>query len=345
MEKRKTVGELALRVKVAMIGCGAVAERYHLPALTRIPEIQIVALADTNTARAEKLKGLYSLTGAKVSSDYHDLLEDQEIGAVMILAPPQYHEKIAVDAAETGKHIFLEKPIALTLEGAKRVSNAVEQSGVKLMVGCNLRYQKQFSTAHELAKKGFAGDLRTLICSYLTDIRRWRPVSGFLQRRQEGGGAWMDTGYHVADLMNWFLGSPKSILCKITLNSAGLDNAASGIVEYKQGSCALFSVSWLSAADITLRAEGDHGLVFADAFLNDVWVRKKGAVSLRVERWTTIAARSIFSSHHAELSDFVNCIRRNRRPTVGASEGVSALSLVLAGYQSAASSRMTEIST
>src|SRR5881392_670419 len=105
--------ERATKIRLGIIGCGGVTERHHLPALCRVRDIEVIALADIDSLRAERLGRRFNI-GLHYPS-YSDLLETTRIDAVAVCVPPQLHAEVALAALDHGKHVFIEKPLALSL--------------------------------------------------------------------------------------------------------------------------------------------------------------------------------------------------------------------------------------
>src|SRR5436190_20847725 len=125
---------MARIVRLGIIGCGAVTERLHLPALKRAREIRIVALADQDGSRLKRLAAQNQI--ARRYPSYRELIEDRDVDAVAICLPPQLHAEVALAALERGKHLFIEKPPALNLDDCARLIEASKRDpSRKVMVG------------------------------------------------------------------------------------------------------------------------------------------------------------------------------------------------------------------
>ena len=107
------------KVRIGIIGCGGIARGKHLPALSKLPNVEMVAFCDIIRERAETEAKKYGVPGAKVYEDYKELLEDKTIDVVHVLTPNRSHSFITVDALEAGKHVMCEKPMAINVEEAR----------------------------------------------------------------------------------------------------------------------------------------------------------------------------------------------------------------------------------
>src|SRR5690349_4476182 len=127
-------------VAIGVIGCGQIAQAVHLPVLSRLPGVRVTALADTDATRLSQAAA--RVPRAACFSDYARLLATPEVDAVVICAPPALHAEVAVAALKANKHVYLEKPLATTLEDADRVCEVWRQSGRVGMIGFNYRFNR-----------------------------------------------------------------------------------------------------------------------------------------------------------------------------------------------------------
>src|SRR6476659_6835603 len=123
-------------VKYGIIGCGAIAQRRHIPECVANPGSKLVALADPIQERVEELATKY---GAKGYTDYKEMLKTADIDAVVVAGPNSLHAQQSIDALSAGKHVLCEKPMATTREEAKAMIDAAKKAGKFLMIGLNQR--------------------------------------------------------------------------------------------------------------------------------------------------------------------------------------------------------------
>ena len=128
------------KVRIGIIGCGGIANGKHMPSLKKLADVEMVAFCDIIVERAEKAAKEYGVEGAKVYTDYHDLIARDDIDVVHVLTPNREHSQITVDALNAGKHVMCEKPMAINSAEAKRMLDAAKATGKKLTIG----YQSRF---------------------------------------------------------------------------------------------------------------------------------------------------------------------------------------------------------
>ncbi|MEM1549079.1 MAG: Gfo/Idh/MocA family oxidoreductase, partial [Candidatus Methanomethylicia archaeon] len=112
-------------MKVGVIGCGSVLKRFHLPAVRKIPEIEVKALADINEKRIKEIINKFNLINVEEYTDYRHLLKNADIDAVWILTPPKFHAKMIVEALNHGKHVLCEKPIATCIDEIEMINEVL----------------------------------------------------------------------------------------------------------------------------------------------------------------------------------------------------------------------------
>ncbi len=195
-------------VKIGIIGCGGIANGKHMPALLKVENAQMVAFCDIVPERAEKAAKEYGAEGAKVYSDYKELLEDKDIDVVHVCTPNLSHKDISIDALESGKHVMCEKPMAKTAADAREMLEVAKRTGNKLTIG----YQNRFRTDSLYLKSACErGDLGEIYFAKAHAIRRRAvPTWGvFLNEEEQGGGPLIDIGTHALDLTLWEMNNYK----------------------------------------------------------------------------------------------------------------------------------------
>lgn len=317
------------KINIAIIGCGAVAEIFHIPTLQRMPEVNISALVDVNEGRANQLKNGYNLD-SETSSDYHKILL-KDIDAVFVLTPPKFHSQIAIDAAEAGKHIFCEKPMEVNLENAKKMVDAAYKAKVKFMVGLNFRFIPQFRKIHELVENGFFGNLIGASSTFFTNAYMWPSKTKF-QYTKEGGGTLFEMGCHHVDLLRWYLGDVKSVFADIrTVNkNVTIDDTATVYINFENGSVGHLATGWGDLSVNEMKIYGDRGFASVSGNKNEVLFTAKGFVAQSPIR---IGVNKNISAYHDEFKHFFECIRKDKDPITNGHEGYKTLETTLAAYE------------
>jgi predicted dehydrogenase len=187
------------KIRVAVIGAGGYARAYHLPNLKRISNYSIRAIVSQTGSKARKVAEEY---GAEYcATDYRKVLEDPDVDMVLIATRHNLHAPMVIDAAKAGKHIFVEKPIAMTVEECKKVQDAVAESRVCLAVGFNRRFSPLAQRAKRIAEKR----RNPLMITYRVNSAGMKKEH-WINDPIEGGGAIIGEGCHFFDFCNWMVG-------------------------------------------------------------------------------------------------------------------------------------------
>ena len=192
-----------MKMKWGVIGCGGIADRRTLPGMMLSDIVEVVAVMDANKAAAENCKEKY---GAKYAFEkYEDVLALDEVQAVYIASPVFFHKEQAIAAAKAKKHILLEKPVALTVEDAEEIKKACVENNVKISIGFLMRFHGYHQKIKEIIAEGKIGE----IVSMRGQFTCWYPdIDGAWRQKKalSGGGALVDMGIHVIDLMHYLTG-------------------------------------------------------------------------------------------------------------------------------------------
>lgn len=215
------------KVRIGLIGCGGIANGKHMPSLSKLNNVQLVAFCDIVVERAEKAAKEYGAPGAKVYTDYHKLLADASIDVVHVLTPNDSHAEITIAALEAGKHVMCEKPMAKRAEDARRMLETAKRTGKKLTIGYQTRHRQD---SQYLKRAVLRGDLGEIYYAKAHAIRRRAvPTWGvFLDEEKQGGGPLIDIGTHALDLTLWLMNNyrPRMVVGSTYHKLSQRENAA-----------------------------------------------------------------------------------------------------------------------
>lgn len=200
------------KLKVGIIGCGNIANGKHLPVLSQMDDVELVAFCDVIEERAVNTAKKFGTPDAKVYTDYKELLKDESINNVRVLTPNVMHCQITVDALMAGKHVMCEKPMAATYEDAKKMLEAKNKSGKLLTIGYQHKFDPDVVYSKQEAVKGNLGDMYYAKANVMR--RRGVPTHGvFTKMCEQGGGAMIDVGTHVLDIVLYVMDNYKPKFC------------------------------------------------------------------------------------------------------------------------------------
>jgi len=194
------------KVKIAVIGCGAIANTAHIPSYTANPDCEILYFCDTIPERAEAAVKEYGC--GKAVADYHEIINDKEVDAVSVCTPNNMHAIISIAFLRAGKHVLCEKPAARTYADVLEMQKVCHETGKILCIGVVNRYRQAVLKIKKLIDSGELGEVYQTYASF----RSHRSIPGlggaFTTREIAGGGVMIDWGVHFLDLMMYCTGDP-----------------------------------------------------------------------------------------------------------------------------------------
>jgi predicted dehydrogenase/uncharacterized protein (DUF362 family) len=234
-------------INVGVIGCGAVLESCHLPAVHSLSRVRIKALADVNEKRMERIIEKFNLRDAETYNDYRLLLKNADIDAVWILTPPGLHAQMIVDALDSGKNIFCEKPIATCTSDIELIKAALERNSGRrsliLLPAHNFIFTPCFEKAMEYIHGGLIGNLVEVYGRAVSNLLFYKAVTDFRLRAK--GGVIEDQLPHVIYLSQDLCGSIKRIISiGPHLKGRPLTEDVDVEVEFDTGVKGVLSAAW-----------------------------------------------------------------------------------------------------
>lgn len=245
------------RVRVGFVGVGGIAKGLHLPGLAKVDGVEMVALCDASRERAEAACEEF---GGRPYVDHHEMLEKEALDALYVCVPPDAHTDAELIAAEKGIHLFVEKPIVLTMEKGLQIWEAIERAGIISSVGYQLRYMGIAAARDFLKGKPVA----------LVSGVRWGGIAGgpdhWWRVMERSGGQLHEMATHQIDFIRYLVGDISRVWARYSLNvlndveNLTVPDAQAVVMEFKNGATGVFSTScaltkgggW-STMDVVLR--------------------------------------------------------------------------------------------
>ena len=207
------------RLRVGVIGGGAIAQVAHLPVLKKIKNVEVQAICDTDLPKARALADRFGVNDA--FDDIEELLRYESLDAVVICSPNHLHESHILAALSADLHVLVEKPLAMSATSAQKILRGVEKRNRVVMVGMNHRYRPDVQIVRSFVQSGELGTIESVRGSWHV-FRPGRTQLGWRQRRdQAGGGAMLDLGLSILDLGLWLGGSPTPTRVSASLDPVG----------------------------------------------------------------------------------------------------------------------------
>ncbi len=222
------------KLRVGIIGLGGIA-RAHCDAIASLDDVEVVAVADLFAEKRRAYMQKYDI--AKGYASHTELLADDAIDAVAVVLGHHLHHRLTVDACNAGKHVLVEKPMALSLEQCDEMIEAAANNNVKLMVGQTQHFYGTSLKAKEILDSGELGPLITAIC-YMSKNWNFAGRPPQYRSRFHGGGMWLTNGVHVVDRLTWVMASQAvSVSASIGTRAhyQASDDSATAFIRYKNG--------------------------------------------------------------------------------------------------------------
>jgi predicted dehydrogenase len=319
------------KVRLGVIGCGAVASIHHLPAIALSDRAEAAVLVDADSGRAKALAGRFGVP--ETATDYREVLD--RIEAAVIALPNHLHASVAVDLLRRGVHVLVEKPMALNGREADEMIAAAETSGAVLAVGLDFRFFDSSTFVRNLLRDGLLGRIRRFELRQGV-IPRWPLSTDFLLRKETaGGGVLADFGVHVLDLLLWWMGDWKEVEYWDDAQG-GLESDCRLRLTLRSGVTGTVEISRTRNLRNTCVFEGERATLEVGIWDPDPEIRLSIAdreVSLAGRAWREGGAGLAFTDAFVrQLDDFAGAIREGREPFVPGREGRRSLDLIESCY-------------
>jgi myo-inositol 2-dehydrogenase/D-chiro-inositol 1-dehydrogenase len=337
------------QVRVGIIG-SAFSSNLHAEALKEVCEARITAACSKDKQHVEEFGRKWGI--AWTTTDYRLLIERKDVDVVAVGIPNDLHREVVVAAAEAGKHIILEKPIARTLADANDMVAVCKKQNVKLMYAETICFSPKYGRAKQLADEKAIGRL------YM--VKQAEKHSGphsdwFYDINRSGGGAIMDMGCHGIEWARWMYGKPKvkSVVAHCqrvfhTQRTQGEDNSVM-ILEFESGQIAVIENSWAKPGGMDDRVElyGSEGVIHCDLLRgSSMETYSAKGYGYAVEKagetkgWTfTVFEESYIYGFPHEMRHFIRCVLNDETPMETGEDGRATLEIIYAAYESAGSGR------
>lgn len=334
----------------AIVGCGFIAKK-HTTAIENIAGANLVAVCDKVNAAMEFYATTYQ---AATYNELSEMLSNEKIDIVCICTPSGFHANLAVEVAEAGKHIIVEKPIAMTLEDSEKMLAASKEYGVKLAVVHPNRYRPVVRELKQLLDSGKLGTISHANC-----IVNWNRGQEYYDQapwrgtKQFDGGVLMNQAIHNLDLLLWFMGTPTEVFSMeaTRLRKIEAEDVSVGVVRFESGALASIQASTtvypknfeesitLFGEHGTVKIGGSNALYFENLEVAGMEAQEIIELKEKVKNdpWGT-------PGHQWILEDMIHAIQENREPAVTGEDGEMALKMVLKMYESAEKNQLIRFS-
>lgn len=344
----------AEKLGFGIIGCGMIAE-WHAGAIAAIPGVRLIGATDV----MEKSRTDFAAKYGVLSFDsVEKMLANPAIDILSICTPSGLHASQAILAAAAGKHVIVEKPMALNLEEADQVIAACAKKGVQLAVISQLRFspaihQVKQALENKILGRLVLGDLymKFYRSQEYYDKGNWRGTW-----EMDGGGALMNQGIHGVDLLRYLMGPVKTIFanCRTLARNIAVEDTATALLEYQNGALGVIEATTSVYPGVARRIEihGDRGTIALEEDRIVKWVIEGQdppeqifsgqAAGAKNDSANNPAAFGI-AGHIKQLADMAEAVRNRREPLVNGGEGRKALEIIMGVYRSSQNHQIIEL--
>jgi predicted dehydrogenase len=339
-------------MKVAIIGLGFMGGM-HAQIYTALPDVDLVAVADLNVTGTQTKVAEMGL-GAEVYPDLETLLACVDVDVIDLCVPTDKHAELAIITAKAGKHLFIEKPLSLTLANCEAIQAAIDEAGVFAQVGQCIRFWPEYVALKDFIVSGKGGKLKSLAFQRRASRPTYSQEDWLNDEARSGGGA-SDLHVHDTDFVLHLLGLPQSVYSQATRGRSGYDHIftnyqydqvavhAEGGWDYPEhyGFCMAFeaifenaSVAYNSAAGLPLT------LTLEDQESVEMTVVQPGPK----ESTTGEGNISSLGGYFNELEYFTNCIKAGKAPEIATvAQATDSIRVLLAELESAKTGALTTL--
>ncbi len=319
---------------LAIVGCGAIAEDYYLPAMKRYPSLLAdTILVDSNKSQLEKLAQSYRVK--RSCTDYHQILD--EVDGVILALPTALHEPIGLDFLSAGVPVLCEKPLAENADKAKRMIETAKQRNVPLAVNYLGRVTPHFAQTKKYLEQKTFGKLLSL--KYLVgEAFNWPTVSGFYFLSDKSSrGILRDRGAHAVDHICWWLGGKPTLISSKNDAFGGSEAVADVEFEY-EGRTGRLRLNWFVDIPSRFTLECEHATIEGDIYDYHHLVIVRDGRASEIQLKTSIQTKTDIADRI--IANFVNVILHGTRPLISGADVLDSLEFVDECYRAASRFRM-----
>ena len=326
------------KLRVGLVGAGSIAQVAHLPILAKHPDIDLVAVCDTDDGKMKSLTAKFDIP--KWYYVYDKMLKNENLDALVISTPSVFHYPMAYMALKKGVHVFVEKPVALKLNDAEKLEAQAKKGKLSVMVGMQNRFRSDVKILKEFIQKGELGEIFYIKTGWLKRWNKKDMASWHSEKKSSGGGVLMDMGIPLLDLVYFIMDFPK--IKKIRLYDYYLnpdidvEDAALAIIEMKSGMTITVEISWrmfLKKDTVYTHVFGKKGA----AKLNPLRVNKTLYGNLVNVSPLDIDQNTDFfkTAYKEQINNFVKTVRGEEPNHSSIADAIKIMRIIEALYESA----------
>lgn len=324
---------MAKNLGIGIVGLGNQG-KLHLGNCLNCRGVTVQGVADTSKS---SLKYAHEAGIKNTYSNYEDLLKDRDVEAVIIGLPNFLHAESAIKAAEAGKHILLEKPIARNLAEGQKIVDAARKNGVKLMMGYPLRFDPEMKNLREQIRDGLFGEVEIAEAANIssgpftpqgnsagpTPVPDW-----WFNKELVGGGALIDLGIHVINLLAWYFGDVESVSSFLGYKfKMDVEDLAVCCIHFKNGPLAMIKAGWFSKRQV------GEVHIYGTSNAASIVTFPKGRLNMITGDLKKNLGIHTQNPGLGELNSFVDCVVSDTTPSPSGEDGLLDIKIITLAYQ------------
>ncbi|MFA6026062.1 MAG: Gfo/Idh/MocA family oxidoreductase [Ignavibacteriaceae bacterium] len=231
------------QVKIGIIGLGSIAQLVHLPMLKKLNNANVTAASEINKSRLVSVGEKFGIKN--LYTNYEEMLEKEELDAVIISTPTDSHLPIALTCIEKKKHLLVEKPITRSITETQQIVDAAKKNDTKVMVGMNFRYRPDVMLLKSIIISGDLGEIFYVKCGWLR--KQSSEGQWFTKKDSSGGGVILDLGIVLLDLSLWLLNFPEIASVSTQnffINTTSVEDCSLSMIRCRPNSLINLETSW-----------------------------------------------------------------------------------------------------
>ncbi|MDZ4711003.1 MAG: Gfo/Idh/MocA family oxidoreductase [bacterium] len=324
------------KIKLGIVGLGGIAQIIHLPMLSKMEDVEIVAVCDSDGAKCKSIALRYNIK--KAYRDVDKMLEENpDMSAVVIATQTNVHKDVSIKCLQAEKDVLIEKPIARNFKEAKAIVEAAKKSKRKLMVAMNNRFRNDMMMQRTFTKAKEIGEIFYVKAGWVkhqSSNQKW-----MLERDKSGGGVFLDNGIAMLDLGLWILGFPelKSVSAiNYYHNTKSVEDSSIAMIRFKNNASLTIEVSWSLLRDGELfycNVYGKEGSSSINPF--KIYKTMDGNLYNITPKKIATPSNVFKKSYEYELRHFIGAVAGNHNIISGGEDALKAFEIVDAVYKSA----------
>ncbi len=332
------------KINIGIVGCGAHAQIAHIPLFKKFPQCEIAALCDIDVRKIDYLSSKYSIP--KKYQDFQEIIEDDEVHALIIATPDYLHAPMTISALKYGKHVLCESPMAINFDEALEMLEVAKMTERKLVLAMNNRLRPDVQTIIKFIRDGALGEIYYIKAGWLIGMKEWSLCPWRLEQLKSGGGVFHSLGTTLLDIALFFLKNKRPITIFASVHKrepkAEVEDTAMCMINFTDGTLLTIEVTW------SLLFEKDflYCNVFGKggaALLNPLQVRKELHSEL-YDITPKIKHSNIYKeSYERQTAYFLDCLMKDTPPPITCEDGLTIAKISQAFYTSAREHKLIEL--